>query len=427
MSSTVVVGTQWGDEGKGKVTDFYAEDADYIVRFQGGNNAGHTIVLGEKKYKLHLIPSGMLREDKIPVIGNGLVVDPKVLLEEVEGLNEKGVNTDKLLLSDRANLIMPYHRVMDGVEERLKGDLSAGTTKKGIGPCYSDKIARFGIRVADLYNPKSLKNKLTKVVPMKNKIFKALDEDVEFDVDEIYKEYLMYGEKLKRYVKDVSVELENALRNDKNILFEGAQGTHLDIDHGVYPYGTSSHTVAGGSCIGTGLGPTSIDEVIGVTKAYTSRVGTGPFPAELEGEIGDFIREKGNEYGTTTGRPRRCGWLDMVMVRYSSRINSLTGLAVTNLDVLAELDEVKVCTHYEHKGEMIENFPADIEKLGECEPVFKSFEGWDEQDWDKIAEEGFNSLPEELKTYLDYISMDTGVPIKLISIGPKRDQTIRMG
>jgi len=425
MSSTVIVGTQWGDEGKGKVTDFYAEDADYIVRFQGGNNAGHTIVLGDKKYKLHLIPSGMLREDKIPVIGNGLVVDPKVLLEEIGGLEERGVNTDKLLLSDRANLIMPYHRVMDGVEERLKGNLSAGTTKKGIGPCYSDKIARFGIRVADLYNPESLKNKLSKVVPMKNKVFKALGEDVNFDVDEIYKEYLKYGEKMKKYVKDVSVELDEAIEQGKDILFEGAQGTHLDIDHGVYPYGTSSHTVAAGSCIGTGLGPTSIDEVIGVTKAYTSRVGTGPFPAELEDETGDFIREKGNEYGTTTGRPRRCGWLDMVMVRYSARINSLTGLAITNLDVLAELDEVKVCTHYEHDGEVIENFPADIEKLAECEPVYKSFEGWDEQGWDKIAEEGIQALPEEMKTYLDYISMDTGVPIKLVSIGPKRDQTIR--
>ncbi|MFO7991615.1 MAG: adenylosuccinate synthase [Thermoplasmata archaeon] len=424
MKTVVIVGTQWGDEGKGKATDYYAENADYIVRFQGGNNAGHTIVLEDETYKLHLIPSGIFRADKKAVIGNGLVVDPQVLLDEIQGLKERDIDTDNLILSDRANLIMPYHKVMDKVEERLKGNLSAGTTKKGIGPCYSDKIARFGIRVADLYNPESLKNKLSKVVPMKNKIFKALGEDVEFDIDEIYKEYLTYGEKLRKYVMDVSVILNKALREDKTILFEGAQGTHLDIDHGVYPYGTSSHTVAGGSCIGTGIGPTSIDEVIGIMKAYTSRVGTGPFPAELKDEIGDRIREKGNEYGTTTGRPRRCGWLDLVMVRYSARINSLTGLAVTNLDVLEGLKEVKVCTHYDRGGEVIDDFPADIEKLNECKPVYETFEGWDEQDWSKIAEEGFDSLPTQMKRYLDYISMDTGVPIKMISIGPKRNDTI---
>lgn len=424
MGSVTVVGTQWGDEGKGKVTDYYAEKADYIVRFQGGNNAGHTIVFDGKKFKLHLIPSGIFRSDKTAAIGNGVVVDPKVLLDEIKELNERDIETDNLLLSDRANLIMPYHRVMDGVEEKMKGNLAAGTTKRGIGPCYSDKVARFGIRVADLYNPEALRNKLETVVPMKNKIFKAYGEAHEFDVDEIFAEYIEYGKKLKKYVTDVSIELDEALNEGKEVLFEGAQGTHIDIDHGVYPYTTSSHTISGGACIGTGLGPKKMDEIIGVIKAYTSRVGTGPFPAELEGEIGDHIREKGGEYGTTTGRPRRCGWLDMVMVRFSTRVNSLTGLAVTNLDVLEGLDEIKVCTHYEYGGEKIHHFPADIEALYEYKPVYKTFKGWKEQDWSNIVEKGYEALPGSMKEYLNFIEEETGVPVKLVSVGPDRSQTI---
>ena len=424
MTSITIVGTQWGDEGKGKVTDYYAEDSDYIVRFQGGNNAGHTIVLGDNTFKLHLTPSGILRKDKKAVIGNGVVVDPKVLLDELELLEEKGIDTSNLILSDRAHLIMPYHIAMDELEEKLKGGLSAGTTKKGIGPSYSDKVARFGLRVADLYNPEAFKNKLSTIVPIKNKIFKALGEEVEFDADDIFNEYIKYGKDLEKYVDDTSVVLYEAIQNNKNILFEGAQGTHLDIDHGVYPYGTSSNTISAGSSTGTGLGPRFIDEVIGITKAYTSRVGTGPFPTELEDETGENLRDKGNEYGTTTGRPRRCGWLDMVMVRFSARVNSLSSIALTKLDVLAGLDEIKVCTHYRYKGEEINHFPADIEKLSKFEPVYKTFKGWDEMEWDEISQKGYGSLPDEMKEYIKFIEKETGVPVKLISIGPKRSQTI---
>ena len=424
MTSITIVGTQWGDEGKGKVTDYYAKDSDYIVRFQGGNNAGHTIVLGDKKFKLHLTPSGILRKDKKAVIGNGVVVDPKVLLDELKLLEEKAIDTSNLILSDRAHLIMPYHIAMDELEEKLKGGLSAGTTKKGIGPCYSDKVARFGLRVVDLYNPEAFKNKLSTTVPIKNKVFKALGEEVEFDVDDIFNEYIEYGKELEKYVDDTSVVLHEAIQKDENILFEGAQGTHLDIDHGVYPYGTSSNTISAGSSTGTGLGPRFIDEVVGITKAYTSRVGTGPFPTELEDEIGEHLRDKGNEFGTTTGRPRRCGWLDMVMLRFSTRVNSLSSIALTKLDVLAGLDEIKVCTHYIYKGEEIHHFPADIEKLSEFEPVYKTFKGWDEMDWDEISQKGYDELPDEMKEYIKYIEKETGVPIKLISIGTKRSQTI---
>ncbi len=425
MSSVVIVGTQWGDEGKGKITDYYAEKSDHVVRFQGGNNAGHTIQLAEEEFKLHLLPSGIIRSNTTAVIGNGVVVDPKVLIEEVESLEERGIDTSNLVLSDRAALIMPYHRAMDELEEKIKGDLKAGTTKKGIGPCYSDKVGRFGIRVTDLYNPDSLKSKLETVVPMKNKIFKAFGEDKEWDVETIYERYLEYGEKLKEYVEDVSVHLDEAVKNDENILFEGAQGTHLDIDHGVYPYTTSSHTIAGGASIGSGIGPKNIDSVIGIVKAYTSRVGQGPFPSELEDETGEFIREKGNEYGTTTGRPRRVGWLDLTMVKYSARVNSLTELAVTNLDVLSELDELKICTGYKNDGETIRDFPADIESMYDYEPIYETFQGWDEQNWDEIAKKGYDALPEEAKEYLENVEKEVGVPITYVSIGPKRDQTIK--
>ncbi len=423
MSSTVIVGTQWGDEGKGKITDYYAKDADYIVRFQGGNNAGHTIIIGDEKYQLHLVPSGILRDDKKAVIGNGLVVDPKVLIEEIKTIEARGVNTDNLVLSDRANLIMPYHRELDGIEEKFKGSYSAGTTRKGIGPCYSDKIARFGIRVCDLYNPDVLKDKLSKIVPIKNRIFKAYGEDIEFDEDDILQEYVSYGKKLSKYVDDVSVVLDEAFKDGKTVLFEGAQGTHLDIDHGVYPYTTSSNTIASAACNGTGVGPRRIDEIIGIVKAYTTRVGTGPFPAELEDETGDYIREKGGEYGTTTGRPRRCGWLDMVMVRFSVRTNSLTSLAITKLDVLSGMEEIKVCTHYEYQGETVKHFPADIEKLRDFKPVYTTFKGWKEDLSDYISG-GYDELPKEIKDYIEYIEKDTGVPIKIISLGPKRSETI---
>jgi len=424
MNVVVIIGTQWGDEGKGKITDYYAERSDNIVRFQGGNNAGHTIEFENEKFKLHLLPSGILREDKKAIIGNGVVVDPEVLLDEINGLEKRGMDTSNLVLSDRAALIMPYHIAMDKLEERLKGKMKAGTTKKGIGPCYSDKAARFGIRVIDLYNPRSLRDKLEKIVPIKNKIFEAFGEEWSWDVDELYQEYLNYGEKLKGYVKDVSVLLDRAIEKNEGILFEGAQGTHLDIDHGVYPYTTSSNTTAAAASLGSGIGPINIDSVIGITKAYTSRVGTGPFPSELDNEIGDYIREKGGEYGTTTGRPRRVGWLDLVMIRYSKRVNSLTELAVTNLDVLAKLDDIKVCIGYKYDGKKIEEFPADIESLYDYEPVYETFQGWNEEDWDTVAEKGYGALPENVKTYLEYVEDFVEVPVNHVSIGPKRHQTI---
>jgi len=424
MSVVVIVGTQWGDEGKGKITDYYAERSDHIVRFQGGNNAGHTIKLEDETFKLHLLPSGILRKEKTAIIGNGVVVDPEVLLKEINDLQERGIDTSNLVLSDRAALIMPYHRAMDELEEKLKGRMKAGTTKKGIGPCYSDKVARFGIRVIDLYNPASLKDKLETIVPIKNKIFEAFGEDKQWDVDELYRNYLKYGERLKEYVKDVSVLLDRAVEKNENILFEGAQGTHLDIDHGVYPYTTSSSTTAAAASLGSGIGPINIDSVIGIMKAYTSRVGTGPFPTELEDETGNFIREKGGEYGTTTGRPRRVGWLDLVMVKYSKRVNSLTELAITNLDVLEELEKIKICTAYRYAGKKIEEFPADIESMYEYEPIYETFQGWSEEDWDMIAEKGYEALPTNLKKYLEYIEDSLEIPINHISIGPKRNQTI---
>jgi len=420
----VIVGTQWGDEGKGKITDYYAEKSDHIVRFQGGNNAGHTIEIKDEKFKLHLLPSGILREDKNAVIGNGVVVDPKVLLDEINSLKKRGIDTSNLVLSDRAALIMPYHKAMDKLEERLKGNMKAGTTKKGIGPCYSDKVARFGIRVIDLYNPESLKDKLETIVPIKNKILEAFGEDKSWEVDELYQTYLEYGEELKKYVKDVSVLLDKAIEKNEDILFEGAQGTHLDIDHGVYPYTTSSNTTSPAAALGSGIGPKNIDSVIGIMKAYTSRVGTGPFPTELENETGDHIRDKGGEYGTTTGRPRRVGWLDLVMIKYSKRVNSLTELAVTNLDVLEGLEEIKVCTAYEYDGKKFEEFPADIERMYEYEPIYETFQGWSEQDWDQIAEKGYQALPDKVKNYLEFIEKTVEVPITHISIGPKRHQTI---
>ncbi len=424
MKTIAIIGSQWGDEGKGKVTDYYSKDVDLVVRYQGGNNAGHTIVIDGEKFKLHIIPSGILREGKKAVIGNGLVVDPKVLIDEIEGLQKRGISTDDLLLSDRAHIIMPYHKKMDEVEERLKGVYGAGTTRKGIGPCYSDKIARFGIRVVDLYNKGVFKKKLENIVPIKNKILQALGEDIEYGVEDIYEEYIRYADVLEPHVVDTSVLLHEALSDGKKIMFEGAQGTHLDIDHGVYPYGTSSNTVAGGCSPGTGIGPKAMDEIIGIVKAYTSRVGTGPFPTELHDDVGEAIREKGGEYGTTTGRPRRCGWLDLVMVRYSARINTFTGLAITKMDVLDIVDEIKVCTHYELDGEEVYHFPADIERLGEYEPIYRTFESWDEQDWTSVAKKGYDALPAKAKEYLEFIEQNVNVPIKMVSVGPGREQTI---
>jgi len=415
-----IIGSQWGDEGKGKVTDIYAENSDIVVRFQGGNNAGHTIVVGDKTYKFHLMPSGAVHKKSL-VLGNGVVVDPKVLIEEIEKLKKDGFNPD-ISISDRANIIMPYHRILDGIEEKMKGALAAGTTRKGIGPCYSDKISRFGIRFSDLLDLEVFRDKLNLIVPIKQKIFDAFDEDVNLNIESIFNEYVSYRAYLKDYIKDTSVFLNNAYDQGKNILMEGAQGTHLDIDHGIYPFTTSSNTNAGGICTGSGISPKKIDRIVGITKAYTSRVGEGPFPTELLDKEGEYLREKGKEFGTTTGRPRRCGWLDLVLVKYSCLLNNFSGLAITKIDVLTEMKKLKICYAYDYKGKIIHDFPSNMKILSECKPLYAEFEGWEEFDWKNIKDA--KSLPTQLQAYTRYIEEQTKTPICMISYGPKRDETL---
>ncbi|SEG01618.1 Adenylosuccinate synthetase [Caloramator fervidus] len=424
--SLVVIGAQWGDEGKGKITDFLAENADVVVRYQGGNNAGHTVIANNKKYKLHLIPSGILYDDKLCIIGNGVVVDPKALLDEIEYLKGEGIRVDnkKLLISDRAHVIMPYHKIIDALSEKKRGSKDIGTTGKGIGPCYTDKHERVGIRICDLLNKEVFAEKLKMNLEVKNKLIKEIYEDEELNFDEIYNLYMGYAEKLKDFVTDTSVVIYEKIKEGKKVLFEGAQGTLLDIDYGTYPYVTSSHPVSGGVCIGAGIGPTMIDRVVGVCKAYTTRVGKGPFPTELFDEIGDFIRNKGFEYGTTTGRARRCGWLDLVILKYAARISGLTSLAITKIDTLAGLDKVKVCVGYEIEGKVIDNFPASLEDLAKCKPIYKEFDGWD----DSVQRaKSFDELPENAKKYLRFIEEYTGVRISIISVGPERENTIVVG
>jgi len=415
-----IIGSQWGDEGKGKVTDIYAENSDIVVRFQGGNNAGHTIVVGDKTYKFHLMPSGAVHKKSL-VLGNGVVVDPKVLIEEIEKLKKDGFNPD-ISISDRANIIMPYHRILDGIEEKMKGALAAGTTRKGIGPCYSDKISRFGIRFSDLLDLEVFRDKLNLIVPIKQKIFDAFGEDVNLNIESIFNEYVSYRVYLKDYIKDTSVFLNNAYDQGKNILMEGAQGTHLDIDHGIYPFTTSSNTNAGGICTGSGISPKKIDRIVGITKAYTSRVGEGPFPTELLDKEGEYLREKGKEFGTTTGRPRRCGWLDLVLVKYSCLLNNFSGLAITKIDVLTEMKKLKICYAYDYKGKIIHDFPSNMKILSECKPLYAEFDGWEEFDWKKIKDA--KSLPTQLQAYTKYIEEQTKTPICMISYGPKRDETL---
>jgi adenylosuccinate synthase len=423
----MIIGTQWGDEGKGKIVDFMAKKADVVARFQGGNNAGHTIVVGNETYKFHLLPSGILRPGKDAVIGNGLVVDPVVLLKELDELKKRKIKIARLHISDRAHVIMPYHLEIDGLEEKKKGKLSAGTTRRGIGPAYTDKIARFGIRMCDLLEKSTLARKVKIIVPLKRKMIKALGGSWYVSESDLVNEYYGYGQKMKKMIRDTSVFLDKNLAKKKMVLFEGAQGTHLDIDHGIYPFGTSSNTIAGGACTGSGLGPGVLGEIVGVVKAYTSRVGEGPFPCELEDEIGEHLRERGGEYGTTTGRPRRCGWLDMVMINYSRRVNGLTSLAITKIDVLSGLKKIKIATHYNYKGSKVVDFPASMSKLSKCKPVYKTFDGWkDVQDneWDKMIKKGKQSLPGQLKKYLKFIEDYLSVPIKLISLGPQRHRTL---
>ncbi|MCX7951915.1 MAG: adenylosuccinate synthase [Clostridiales bacterium] len=423
MSGLVVIGAQWGDEGKGKITDFLAEGADVVVRYQGGNNAGHTVEVLDKKYKLHLIPSGILYDTKLCVIGNGVVIDPKAFFDEISYLENEGVDASpkKLVVSDRAHLIMPYHKLLDKLSEQSRGSKDIGTTGKGIGPCYTDKHERTGIRVCDLLHKETFREKLQANLNAKNKIVKEIYGGEELNFDEIFNEYIEFGERLRPYVKDTSVVLYDAIKSGKKVLFEGAQGTLLDIDYGTYPYVTSSHPISGGVCIGAGIGPTMVTNAIGVCKAYTTRVGKGPFPTELFDEMGEHIREKGFEYGTTTGRARRCGWLDLVILKYAVRISGLTSLAITKLDTLAGIDKIKVCVGYELDGNVIDYFPASLEDLERCKPIYKEFDGWDNSVENATS---FDELHENAKTYLRFIEEYTDTRISIVSVGPNRSQTM---
>ncbi len=422
MAVRIVVGTQWGDEGKGKYIDMLAGDSHLVVRFSGGNNAGHTIVTNGVKYALHLIPSGILHEGKTCIIGNGVVVDPAVLIKEMNGLKEKGISVDKLLISDRAHVIMPYHRTLDELQEQARGSASIGTTKRGIGPAYADKTERSGIRMCDLIDSDVFGDRVRANLAIKNQIIEKVYGGQAFDADEIIKEYTEYANILRDNVTDTNALVFDALDEGKNILFEGAQATFLDLDFGTYPYVTSSNPVAGGVCTGAGIGPVYIDEVYGVLKAYTSRVGEGPFPTEQNNEIGDRIRDLGWEYGTTTGRPRRCGWLDTVMIRYAAKVSGLTGLAINHVDTIGKFDKIQLCVAYKKDGEAINRFPASLKELAKCEPVYETFEGWSSEDISNVKK--YEDLPENAKTYLRRIEELVGVKVKLIGVGKDREQTI---
>lgn len=420
MSSVVVVGSQWGDEGKGKITDFLSQNAEVIARYQGGDNAGHTIAFDGKTYKLRLIPSGIFYSDKISVIGNGVVLNPKSLVTELKYLHDNRVSTDNLRISNRAHVILPYHIVLDGLQEAAKKDNKIGTTNKGIGPAYMDKAARVGIRVADLLEKDTFEEKLRTNLEEKNRLFEKMYGHEPLKFEDIFEEYYEYGQVLKDYVTDTSVILNDALDSGKRVLFEGAQGVMLDIDQGTYPFVTSSNPVAGGVTIGSGVGPAKIDKVVGACKAYTSRVGDGPFPTELHDEIGDHIREVGHEYGTVTKRPRRIGWFDSVVMRHSKRVSGLTNLCLNCVDVLTGLDEIKICTAYELNGEKIYHYPASLKELSACKPVYETLPGWKE---DITNCKTLEDLPENARNYIHRIQDLVGVKVSTFSVGPDRKQT----
>jgi len=424
MASVVLVGTQWGDEGKGKVTDFLAEKADIIVRYQGGNNAGHTVVAKGEEFKLHLIPSGILYEDKTCVIGNGVVVDPKVLLDELDYLAERKVKTGKLLISSNAHVIMPYHRLLDALEEESRGEHKIGTTKRGIGPAYMDKTLRIGIRIMDLIDEDEFAAKFRRNLTEKNNLLTKVYGVEPLDYDAIYKEYSGYAQRLRPYVVDSSLVIDESLKAGEKVLFEGAQGTLLDLDHGTYPYVTSSHPIAGGACIGAGVGPTRIDRVVGVIKAYTTRVGEGPFPTELLDETGEVMRQRGHEFGTTTGRARRCGWFDAVIARYSVRVSGISDFALMKLDVLSGFEKVKICVGYRVGNEVIYEFPQSQKIFKTCEPVYEELEGWQE---DITQVTSFEDLPKAAQEYVKRIEALTETKVTLIAVGPGREQTIVRG
>ena len=411
MSTFIVLGAQWGDEGKGKMTDYLAEEAEVVVRFQGGNNAGHTVEVGEKQYKLHLIPSGILHDEKLNVIGNGVVVDPIALFSEIDYLEREGVKVtpEKLIVSDRAHVIMPYHKTLDKLKEKARGKNDIGTTGKGIGPCYTDKEV--------------FREKLETNISLKNDYITKILGGEPLNFDEIYNEYIEYAERLRPFVQDTSVRIYDDIKKNKTVLFEGAQGMLLDIDYGTYPFVTSSNTTAGGVASGVGIGPNMITNAVGIAKAYTTRVGKGPFPTELDYEIGEWIREKGHEYGVTTGRSRRCGWLDIVILKTSVRVSGLTSLAVTKIDTLAGLDKVMICVGYKFNNKVIDYFPASLEDLAKCEPIYEEFEGWDESVADARS---YKELHPNARKYLERIEELTDTRISIVSVGPKRDQTMRI-
>jgi len=420
---TAIVGAQWGDEGKGKITDFFAGESDYVVRFHGGNNAGHTIIVDGVTFKLHLIPSGIVYGEPMSIIGNGVVVDPKALLDEIAYVKEKGINP-KLMVSDRAHVIMPYHIAMDGALSGHQGNLAAGSTRRGIAPVYADKMFRNGIRMIDLLEPNVFREKLDKGYPFaKGIIEKILNCSLDISLDEIFKTYLEYGQKLKPYIQDTSVELYNAHKSGKSILFEGAQGISLDVDHGVYPFTTSSNTAAGHISTGTGLSFRDIDRIIGVTKAYLSRVGESPLPSEINGDKAKSLRDKGGEYGTTTGRPRRVGWLDLVQVRQAVRVNGLTEIALTKLDILNGFDKLPICVAYDVGGKHITEMPASLTEYRKAKPIYETLLGWGDLPkniWDK----GYDAMPQSLKDYISFIEREVNCPVKIVSVGPQRHETI---
>jgi len=421
MPAIVLLGAQWGDEGKGKATDLLGDRVDYVVRYQGGNNAGHTVVIGDQKYALHLLPSGILSPNVIPVIGNGVVIDPAVLLTEIKGLNERGIDTSKLKISTNAHLITPYHRTIDKVSERFLGKSKIGTTGRGIGPAYADKINRIGIRVQDLFDPSILKQKIEAALHDKNQILIKVFNRKGITVDEVLDEYLGYAQILKPYVADTALLLDQALKSGKNVLLEGSQGTLLDVDHGTYPFVTSSNPAAGGASTGSGIGPTKITRVIGILKAYTTRVGSGPFPTELFDEDGEALRKIGGEVGVTTGRNRRCGWFDAPIARYAVRVNGLTDFFLTKLDVLTGWEKIPVCVAYEVDGVRVEELPASQTDFHHAKPIYEYLPGWKEN----ISKaKSVDDLPNNAKEYVKFLEKVSGAPISAIGVGPGRDETI---
>ena len=423
MSAIIVIGSQWGDEGKGKVVDYLAEQANVVVRYSGGNNAGHTVVVKDEAYKLQLLPSGILYKGKTCVLGNGVVIDPEAILKEINGMKERGIDTSSLRISTRAQVLLPYHLRQDEAEETARGEFKIGTTKRGIGPCYMDKVARCGIRIVDLMDPEEFAAKLKHNLTAKNELLVKLYGAEPFEYEPMLKQYLAFAEQLRPYVADTTYLLNDALDKGEKVLFEGAQATLLDLDHGTYPYVTSSNPTAGGACTGAGVGPGKIDKVVGVVKAYTTRVGEGPFPTELHCAMGDTIREAGHEFGTVTGRPRRCGWLDACIVKYAGQVSGLDALAITRLDILDGLDSIKLCVGYLYNGEIIKEYPASLKVLSKVEPVYEEFAGW-KTDTTKVRR--YEDLPAAARAYLERLSEVAGVRLGIVSVGPNREQTIIM-